>query len=131
MEEFDAQRLEKHHWTHQAHLIVAIYYVKKFEFYEAICKIKSGIILLNKFHKTENSATSGYHETITIFWATVIKGFIDKNTDFDIEQTVNSFLNSKFSKKDYLFEFYEKEYLMSAKLRAIYQEGTRNKNVEL
>lgn len=120
---FNTQNLEKKDWTHEKHLIVAVFFLKNFEFYDAVCKLKSGIILLNHQHNTQNTAKSGYHETLTVFWATVIQEFIINNFSLDLEELVNTFLISTFSIKDYPFEFYDKEYLMSDKLRAVFYEG--------
>ena len=63
IEKFNNVTLPKSEWTHHAHLTVALWYLHTYEFDEAVWRLKSGIILLNNFHGTENTNVSGYHET--------------------------------------------------------------------
>ena len=121
-EQFTDHRLPKPEWTHHAHLITGIWHIHHFDFFDAICKIKSGIILLNNFHQTENTGNSGYHETLTIFWSMVIAEFITQNRNLSLEELVNTFLTSPLSERTLPFEFYTKERLMSSHSRACYNE---------
>ncbi|TAH19938.1 MAG: hypothetical protein EAZ08_07715 [Cytophagales bacterium] len=121
VEQFRTKKLSKEDWTHHAHLIVAVWHIKNYDFFEAVCRLKSGIILLNDFHQTENTSKSGYHETITIFWANAIKLYISMFRELPLEQLVNNFLTSNLSNKDILFKFYDRANLMTANLRTIYE----------
>lgn len=124
---FTNKTLSKAEWTHHAHIIVAIWYIHNFDFLEAICRLKSDIILLNNTHKTENTSTTGYHETITIFWSNVIKLFINIHKEWTTEQLVNCFLCSGLADREFPFEFYEKQNLLSADLRAMYHEPDKRR----
>lgn len=124
---FKERSLPKAEWTHEAHLTVAIWHIYNDDFFEALCKLKSGIILLNASHQTENTSKSGYHETLTIFWSKVIFLFIKANTNLTIENLVSKFLNSEFADKTLPYKFYQKDDLFSALARSIYTEPTLKK----
>lgn len=120
---FTDSTLSKTEWTHDTHLIVAMLLVKRFGIHEAICKLKAGIILLNKFHGTVNDAQHGYHETLTIFWTSIINIFIGINPDTTTEEElINEFLHCNLSEREFPFVFYEREKLMSPEHRAVYVE---------
>jgi hypothetical protein len=121
---FQNQTLSKQDWTHASHLIVATCFLTQYQYADAICKIKSGIMLLNKEHGTTNSGTGGYHETITIFYCKVIFTFLETQREKNLEELVNIFLNSRLAGKNLPFDFYDKKTLMLPEYRAIYHKET-------
>lgn len=127
LDEFNKGTLDKSKWTHDSHLIVGIWHLKQYPFYDAICRIKSGIIALNNFHGTQNTGTSGYHETLTVFWATIISRFIAFHPTLPLDELVETFLQSNYSNKNLPFEYYDKELLMSNAYRAIFIEGNKKR----
>jgi hypothetical protein len=131
IEKFNNRSLEKSDWTHEAHLIVAIWYINTFEFFEAVCRLKSGIIVLNNAHLTENTSKGGYHETLTIFWAKVISTYMRIKGPRSIDFFVNNFLHSPLANKNLPYEFYDKEKLFTTNLRTIYLEEYKGRIDEL
>lgn len=121
---FSDSSLPKVEWTHEAHLIVAIMHLKKYEFSEAVCLLKAGIILLNKNHGTVNNGQGGYHETLTVFWTCLIRLFIELNPEASAIEQVNLFLQSSLSKKEIPFIFYDREKLLSTEYRAVFVESS-------
>jgi hypothetical protein len=119
-QKFLVQELSSEEWTHEAHLIVGICHLIEFGYYDAICRMRAGIILLNKSHQTTNTSQRGYHETLTIYWLNNINDFLAINGDSDLNKLVNLYLTSSFANKNLPFEYYGKEELMSAEARAIY-----------
>ena len=119
-DDFNTQRIEKSSWTHEAHLLVALSYVKSFEEYETLCRLKAGIILLNHTHGTINDEKGGYHETLTHFWAKITRLFSELHPDYEIERLANSFFLSALFEKNLPLVFYKKNLLMSAQYRAIF-----------
>jgi hypothetical protein len=124
VDKFKTRNLSKTEWTHESHLTVAIWHVVNYDFYDAVCRLKSGIINLNSSHQTENTSNSGYHETLTIFWMRIISLFVTSNQSLSIEQLVNKFLDSELAKKELPYKFYKKDELLSAEPRSIYIEPT-------
>jgi hypothetical protein len=119
---FIAKTLPLPEWTHEAHLIVAIWFLSKYKIEEAICLLRSGIITYNQAVGTENSATKGYHETLTLFWAHIIAGFLERNKYKTLLETCNNFLLSEEATREYPLNFYSREVLFSTKARAFWVE---------
>jgi hypothetical protein len=74
LERFEAGTISKPEWTHQAHLAAAAIYVWR-DAETALPHMRFGILFLNRCHGTVNSATSGYHETLTVFWMEIVREF--------------------------------------------------------
>lgn len=125
VERFNSATLPKSEWTHEAHCIVALWYLSTYDYYDAVCRIKSGIIALNNAQATQNTGSSGYHETITLFWSNVLEIYRGMNKLAGLEELVNGFFQSPLAHKDVPFEFYDKDYLLSAKLRCRYYPPNR------
>ena len=77
IDQFDKKTLPKSNWTHAAHLTVGLYHVYHGTFHEAHCLVKSKIITYNEATGTANTPSSGYHETLTVFWLTIINKFLE------------------------------------------------------
>lgn len=118
VQQFEKCTLPKEEWTHEAHLIVALYYVKNHTKSAATCLIRAGIIAYNVASDTPNTPTRGYHETITLFWIWLIGKFINQNKNLKIEGLVKVFLASKYAQKDTFFEYYSANLLFSVEARA-------------
>ena len=78
---FEAGTIPKEEWTHKAHVAMAGAYVWR-DPGAALTQIRFGILLLNRHHDTRNTPDSGYHETLTVFWVSIVKAFC-KNRQAD------------------------------------------------
>ncbi len=68
-----AGTLPKPEWTHAAHVAVCAWHAWEAPDVEAVFgAMKRGITAYNEAVGTANTDTSGYHETLTRFWAGVI-----------------------------------------------------------
>ena len=76
--QFQAHDLPKAEWTHQAHLATAMWYLQRYSREEAICWLRTGIISFNLACGGKNTPTSGYHETLTLFWIGTIDHFMEQ-----------------------------------------------------
>ena len=119
---FRSQTLPKSEWTHEAHLVVALWHLLEYgDVYSALCQLRAGIILHNHSVGTKNTESSGYHETITVFWVKQIKEFIESQPSRDFEILVQKLLqDTPFTQKDYILQFYVKEVLKSQEARGLY-----------
>ena len=118
LDDFESGRLPREEWTHQAHLLVALWYLVNFSREEAEEKVKNGILAYNRTSGVENSATSGYHETLTLFWIQVVDSFLSENADlFSIPDLADALMNSKISNRDLPLNYYSKLHLMSVEAR--------------
>lgn len=68
LEEFAAGTFPKASWNHGAHVTLAACYLQMYPQPEATRRIRAGIRHYNECQGTANTADSGYHETLTLFW---------------------------------------------------------------
>lgn len=119
--------LPKEEWTHETHLSVAAWHIKKFGFYEAVYRLRTGIISLNRFHGTPNTKDSGYHETLTVFWAKIIYLHQEISNKNFLPDLVRELIDSPLASRELPFVFYRKEEILGTRFRSMYAEPTLRK----
>lgn len=116
---FQACTLRKDEWTHEAHLTVGLWHVERYGRDEALVRLRSGIRRLNESLGGVNSATDGYHETITAAYVTLLAEFAESaRSDRDLRDRVVRLLASPLADRKALFTFYSRDRLMSVTARA-------------
>jgi hypothetical protein len=78
--------LPKSEWTHEAHLRTGLWHVHAHGAVAALELLRQRISAYNESVGTLNTDTSGYHETITRFYVTVIDRFLaaaDRSLELD------------------------------------------------
>lgn len=73
---FEDGTYPKQHWTHRAHVIMAAARLAASDRYAALALVRRQIRAYNEAQGGENTETSGYHETLTVFWLAVIDDFL-------------------------------------------------------
>ncbi|MFN8282864.1 MAG: hypothetical protein U0U67_06585 [Chitinophagales bacterium] len=122
--QFENETLPKEQWTHEAHLAVGCFYVHSFGKEEALNKIRINIKKYNIAVGGENTDSSGYHETITVFWIWNIDQFIkNQEEEKPVDEIIAQFIASSFSDKNYPFEYYTKDLLLSSNARLNFIEA--------
>ena len=121
VEDFVTRTLPKEAWTHEAHLLVALWHLHHHPLDEAICLLRARIIAYNVAVGTENSSTSGYHETMTLFWAWVVDQFL-KSHQGKLPDLAATFLESKYANRKLPLLFYKRAQLFSVRARARWVE---------
>lgn len=123
---FVARTLPKAEWTHEAHLCVGLWHVARFGPDEALVRLREGIRRLNDTHGTLNTASSGYHETITRAYVTLLAAFLARCSDErSIDGRVARLGASGLVDRDVLLRYYSPERLFSAEARAGWIEPDR------
>ena len=74
--QWEERTLPKVEWTHAAHVVVCAFYAAEHDPTEALQRMREGIPLYNLAVGGQNTEDSGYHETLTCFWAHIIRDFI-------------------------------------------------------
>jgi glycosyltransferase involved in cell wall biosynthesis len=116
---FVACTLPKSEWTHTAHLKVGAWHVDRYGPAEALRRLRAGIRRLNDSHGTVNSATSGYHETVTAAYVRLLAAFLDAcPAGMPLEKWIERLVSSPLADKNVLLAFYTRDTLMSARARA-------------
>lgn len=111
---FETCTVPRSHWTHEAHLTVALYYVRRYPLSVAIERMRDG---LHRLLDELIGDTSAYHETITVAWMHLIAAFVaeaDRGQPFS-ELALE--LHRRSGDKDALFTYYSRERLLSDEAR--------------
>lgn len=121
--EFNTRTLPKASWTHQAHIIVALWHNWHFDFETAFEQVKSKIIAYNEAVGTANTDHSGYHETLTRFWMIRTRDFMVENPANTLKEYCNALLSSSYAAKDAALAYYSWERLFSVAARKKWTQG--------
>lgn len=119
---FESGTLPRAEWTHRAHLTVACWYLLCSKEPEATDKIRRGIQAYNKAQGIVTTASSGYHETMTLFWIRIVRHELSKLT---LERSLVCLLNEMglhFADARLPFRYYSYERLMSPEARRVWTE---------
>jgi hypothetical protein len=117
-ERFAAAGIPAAEWTHVAHLHVGAWHAHHLTPEAALKRMRSGIRRLNLVHGTANSATRGYHETITAAYLRLIADFLATcPVLMPLEARVEGLLASPVAQPEVLARFYSRKLLLSARAR--------------
>ena len=120
---FTAATIPHPEWTHRAHLVIGAWHVHRLGPEAALARLRAGIRRLNDAHGTPNSATSGYHETVTRAYVRLLAQFLAEcPAASSLNERLASLLGGPLAEKDVLLRFYSRERLMSATARAEWVE---------
>ncbi len=120
---FQACALRKEEWTHHAHLVVGLWHINRYGADEALTRLRSGIRRLNESFGGENTATSGYHETITAAYVILLSQYLARRQNGQtLRDLTAQLLAGPIAAKDVLLSFYSRERLMSTEARAAWIE---------
>ena len=120
---FENKVLPKEEWTHNAHLAVAFVELDTCKaFNNALVTLRKKIKEYNLSVGTDNTDSSGYHETLTVFWLTVVNEFYSANSLENIDNMYNSFTKTLSASSKFPTLFYSKELLFSKRARQIWVE---------
>ncbi|MBT1698031.1 hypothetical protein KK083_14155 [Fulvivirgaceae bacterium PWU4] len=114
------QTLPKDLFDHLGHVKIAIWHLKRYSFEETICRVRAAIILFNHVNGGENTGERGYHETITIFWLKVVQSFMKELRELTEDEVYNKFVATRLADRDFIYKFYEKQFVASVYARAYY-----------
>jgi hypothetical protein len=119
---FEASTLPQAEWTHRAHLTVALWYASHHSPAEALDRMRSGILRLNRVHGVPTTPTRGYHETITRFYMRVMTHHLDANpAGGDWADRANR-VYQRLGARDLPLRHYSEARLKSAEARAEWVE---------
>lgn len=116
--EFESCTLARAEWTHHAHLTVALWYLMRHTEADAETLIRDGIKSYNKACGVETTQTSGYHETITLFYIRAISRYLSKaDKDCSFVSLLNGLIE-RCGHRDFPLEYYSRNLLMSSAARS-------------
>ena len=105
---FERCALPKSSFTHAAHVTVASVYLQE-DWTTALPRMRANIRRFNESVGGTNSDTSGYHETLTVFWLEVLADFLHEtpaaNRLDEVRRAVTEFgSESKLHTRFYSFD---------------------------
>ena len=110
--------LPKPAWTHVAHLRVGLWHVRRFGADLAVDLLRERISRYNEAVGTANTSTSGYHETLTVFYVKVIDAFVSADASPDQEaDTLERRLLEAVGDRELPLRYYSRECLFSTEAR--------------
>ena len=110
---FEDGSLPRSEWTHEKHIVMALWYMTRHPRDEATRRIREGI---QRYNLSQGNLT-GYHETITLAWIAVIARFLagcDRMAPFE---SLARDLLASCGHKDYLLTYYSRDRLLSDEAR--------------
>ena len=121
-EAFIACTLPKAEWTHEAHLKVGLWHGLRYSADESLKLLRERISRYNMAVGTPNTASSGYHETITGFYVWQIGYFLQEVThDKPIDELVD-LLIERYGDKTLPLTYWSRETLFSVRARLSWVE---------
>mgnify|MGYP003663477785 CR=1 FL=1 len=115
--EFEACRWPLSKWHHRDHIKLAYLYLCRYSFDEALARIRGGIKAHNAAHQLQDLPASGYHETVTRAWLSLVQFVIG---EYGRSVNADDFYEShpELSQKKTLRLFYSRERIMSPEAKA-------------
>lgn len=114
VEKFFAREIPINEWTHEAHLRVALWHLLRFNPEESLIRLRNEIKDFNGSIGVSNTATSGYHETITYFYVSMITNFLSQlNNTRPIDELAQTMLVA-IGGNDIFLDYYSKERFFSS-----------------
>lgn len=115
---FSTGALPKAEWTHEAHLVVGLWFVAEYGAEGALPRLRESIRRLNEHHGVRNSEDSGYHETITRAYVHVLADFLATcPRELPLVERARLLLGGPIADRQFLLAFWSRDVLMSARAR--------------
>lgn len=114
---FNACAITRPEWTHVAHLAVGLWHVSRYARADALQRLRTGITRLNESNGVVNSATNGYHETVTHAYVDLLADFAIRHANKTAAERVTALLADPLSDKKALLRFYSRAVLESSEAR--------------
>jgi hypothetical protein len=104
-------------WTHEAHLRVGLWHVRRHGPDEALHLLRQRITRYNEAVGTANTDDSGYHESLTRFYVAMIAAFVEAHAD---EADLERRLIEELGARDLPLQYYSNERLFSVTARRVW-----------
>jgi len=124
-EGFIAHTLPKSEWTHEAHLRVGLWHALRHGEAETLALLRERISSYNAAMGGENTATAGYHESITRFYVRLFYAYLATVDAGRPAAELEAGLLARFGAKDLPLDYYRRDTLFSSAARLGWVEPDR------
>jgi len=114
---FEDGSLPKERWTHGAHLLTGACYVWTLGRAAATDRMRERVKAYNVAVGGKNTATSGYHETITVFWIALLERLRRELAGLGRSQFAHAAVERSAGWREVLAEYYSFDVLASEQAR--------------
>ena len=121
---FEGCTLPKPRWTHGAHLLTGACYVHALGERAAIDQMRTCVRRYNEAVGTQNTETSGYHETITIAWIKLLAGLLRRSQPIERADFVTLAVEHFSPQRDIFKRHYDFDLVSSIEARLQWVEPT-------
>jgi hypothetical protein len=115
---FKSRSLPLSQWTHEAHILVALCYLQETpSLSETHARLGEDIRAYNLSVGTANSDTSGYHDTLTLFWLNVVYPFVTRDAGREAAAIYARMKETLLTQRTLPLAFYSRARLFSTAAR--------------
>jgi hypothetical protein len=115
--QFHDHTLPRESWTHRAHLGLALWALRHFEFDAALAHLRVEISAYNGSVGVENGPFSGFHSTITHFFLRGVQHSLAEMGEENWDEQW-AWLTEIWGEKNVIFRYYSRRHLFSPSSRA-------------
>lgn len=128
--DLDRWVLPRERWNHAGHLVAGLVYLDRYPVGEALRRLRSAIRGYNVATGTRNTATSGYHETLTRWYLEQIDAWRRTAAGRDLAQRVEALLSSPLAVTDAPLRSYRSETLYAPEARRRWVAPDRDRDLQ-
>ena len=115
---FEDGSLPKQCWTHGAHLLAGAWYVHQLGEARALDHMRACVQRYNIAVGGQNTATDGYHETVTVFWIMLLNAYLQLKQPIDPTAFATSAVAYFALQRDIYRRYYDYDIVASTEARA-------------
>lgn len=124
--DFEATELPRSQWNHRAHLAIASWYLSGLPEEEAAERFIGGLRRYNYAHGIGAAGRGGYHETMTLFWLSLARSFLEQSASgLPRLDAINALVTRFANRADLIYAFYRPETLEAFEARRGWVEPDR------
>jgi hypothetical protein len=115
---FEDATLPKERWTHAAHILGGACYVHRLGEAAALDHMRLCVRRFNEAVGGQNTATAGYHETVTAFWIKLLHAFLASQQPIARAEFATLAVTQFASRQNIYRHFYDFDIVASTEARA-------------
>ncbi len=119
---FQSATLPRTEWNHDAHLIVALWYLLNYPESQAINRIRYAIQRYNRLCGIKTTKDNGYHETLTMFWVKMLNFSVLNEAKNNGLAEIYPILIERLGDVSLPLKYYSRERLLSWEARINWME---------
>jgi len=121
LEQFGSCELPRDAWCHRLHIRVAYLFIRRYDSTEALRRLRAGIQAYNRVVGVTETLTSGYHETLTAAWFSLVSASV-KGLPAGLDSNAFCAMHPELLDKGLIRKFYSRERIVSQQAKREFVE---------